>query len=278
MVDDHVHVVSTDLVRYPVAQKEGVGEHWIFERPLTAERLLAGMDEAGVSKAVLVQPGPMLDDNRYVTDSAERNRGRMAAVCVVNEFAPDAPERLEYWVRERGAAGVRLSVVSRGDASEWLTDRALDPLWDAIERLGITAAIHVRWNGLDDLRTVLGRRPNIRFALDHLAHPMVDDGPPYEAVGALLDLAEFPNVHPKISTHVLAALAKQPTGGTPFIELLVRTFGANRLTWGSNSPRSEGRYADLATLLRDAVATLSEDDAAWVMGKTALSLYPALAG
>lgn len=278
IVDDHVHVASTDFERYPVAQKEGVGDHWIFERPLTVERLISGMDEAGVSKAVLVQPGPMLDDNRYVTDSAERFRGRMVAVCVVSEFSPDAPERLEYWVRERGAAGVRFSAISRGDASEWLNDRALDPLWDTIERVGITTAVHVRWHGLDDFRSLLKRRPGIRFALDHLAHPMLEGGPPFDGVGPLLDLAAFPNVHPKISTHALEALAKQPEGAAPFIELLVKNFGADRLTWGSNSPRSEGRYADLAALLRSAVATLSEDDASWVMGKTALSLYPGLAG
>src|SRR5579884_2086221 len=105
IVDTHVHIASTDLERYPVAQTSGSEGHWIHERKLPIERLIEQMDAAGVAKAVVVQPGPMMAENAYVTDSASRYPGRIVPVCVVDEFAPDAVERLEYWVRERGAAG-----------------------------------------------------------------------------------------------------------------------------------------------------------------------------
>ena len=276
IVDTHVHVASTDTTRYPVAQTSGAEEHWIFDRPLPAEDLLARMDAAGVAKAVLVQPGPMLTDNRYVIDSAQQYPDRFATVCVVDEFAPDAAQQIRYWIEERGGSGIRLSVVSRADASEWLTDRALDPVWDTVEQLGITVAVHVRWNGLADLRTVLGRRPNVKVALDHLAHADLAAGPPYQAAQPLFELAECPNLYLKVTTWSLAALAEQPTGPAPFIERLVQAYGANRLTWGSNAPRTPGDYVTFAGLARSAVETLSDDDAAWLLGKTAFSLYPKL--
>src|SRR5581483_1978845 len=108
----------------------------------------------------------------------------------------------------------------------------------------------------------------------HLAHAPVDGGPPFDAIQPLLDLAEFPNLYLKTTTHALGALANP----APLVELLAAKFGANRLTWGSNSPHDEGAYDDLTDLARAGVASLSDEDAAWFLGKTAMRLYPALAG
>src|SRR3989304_3204534 len=66
------------------------------------------LDEYGVERAVLVQPIYPGEDNSYVADCAAARPDRYAAVCVVDPGRPEAADRLEYWVDQRGCRGLRL--------------------------------------------------------------------------------------------------------------------------------------------------------------------------
>ena len=76
IVDTHVHVWSDDADRYPWHQT--LAHVPIPTYPAPAENLLAAMDDAGVSHAVLVQPSVYGSDNRYLCDCLDRWPGRFA--------------------------------------------------------------------------------------------------------------------------------------------------------------------------------------------------------
>jgi predicted TIM-barrel fold metal-dependent hydrolase len=60
----------------------------------------------------------------------------------------------------------------------------------------------------------------------------------------------------------------------------VRVFGAQRIMWSSNYP-AHPKFGGIKYRLEEskqALSTLGRDDQEWILGKTALSFYPALQG
>ena len=128
IIDIHPHVIAADHMRYPLAPVGDKLSAWAAQRPVTREQLLAAMDEAGVAQAVLVQASTAHGhDNRYTADSAAAHPTRLAWVGSLDALAPDAPDRLTYWVRERGMAGLRLFTAgsTMTEQAPWLGDPAV---------------------------------------------------------------------------------------------------------------------------------------------------------
>ncbi len=114
--------------------------------------------------------------------------------------------------------------------------------------------------------------------LDHLSRAPFEDGPPYSQAAAFFALARYEQVYLKVTPNNVT-----PKGwgkGTPetFFGKLIDTFGASRIAWGSNFPNSVGTLSELLGAARNAFSFASASDQEWIFGKTAQTLYPALAG
>jgi predicted TIM-barrel fold metal-dependent hydrolase len=121
------------------------------------------------------------------------------------------------------------------------------------------------------------RFPKVRILLDHMARPVLDEGPPYAAASSLFELAKIPTVYLKLTPRSFIESRKGKATPETFFPLLVSKFGAPRLAWGSNYPSSEGSLPELKALATDALKTLPESDREWIFYKTAQTLYPVLA-
>jgi L-fuconolactonase len=278
-IDIHPHVIATDHARYPLCPLEGRMSEWAKERSVTSEQLLAAMDDAGVDQAVLVQASSAHGyDNSYTADSAAAQPDRFAWVGGLDALAPDAPDVLTYWVRERGMAGLRLFTAGSTlpEQSAALGDPASFPTWERARDLAIPVCVQMRSAGLPLLRGLLDRFPEARVVLDHLGRPPLDDGPPYKAAQPFFGLAAYPNLYLKITTVTLLDAARGRSTPRALLERLVETFGPGRLAWGSNFPASEGSLRGLLDQARDALAFLPARDQERILGGTALELYPAL--
>lgn len=287
IVDSHTHVVSPDDRRYPLTPyglDQGVGGErkqaaWFRDVPVSVEGLVAHMDEAGVGAALLVQGvGAYSYDNAYAVDAAHVFPERLASVVCVDPLAADARATLRTLVEERRARGVRLFTVTNPE-SAWLDEDAGLALWDEARRLRIPVVVTILSRQIPKLANALRRFADVPVALDHCGFPDLRGGPPYERASALADLAAFPNLHLKVTTHVLRLAEKDPAGPAAFVEHLAATFGAARLVWGSDFSQTHDRaYADMVGLARTACAGLGEGDRARFLGGTALALWPELAG
>ncbi len=286
IVDSHTHVVSPDERRYPLVPyglDQGVGTErkqaaWFRDVPVSAEGLVALMDEAGVGAALLVQGvGAYSYDNAYAVDAARLFPERLASVVCVDPLAPDARATLRTLVEERSARGVRLFTVTSPESS-WLDQDAGFALWEEARRLRIPVVVTILSRQIPKLANALRHFADVPVALDHCDFPDLRGGPPYERASTLAELAAFPNLHLKVTTHVLRLAEKDPAGPAAFVEHLAATFGAARLAWGSDFSQTHDRaYADMVRLARTACAGLGETDRARFLGGTALALWPELA-
>jgi predicted TIM-barrel fold metal-dependent hydrolase len=237
------------------------------------------MDVAGVAQAALVQASTAHGhDNRYTADCAAVYPDRFTWVGSLDALAPDAPEQLTYWVRERGMSGLRLFTAgsTMTEQAPWLGDPASYPTWARAEELGIPICVQMRPAGVPALRALLDRFPGVRVIVDHFGRPPLDDGPPYAAAAPFLALASYPQVYVKATTVTYGDAARGESTPRAFLARLVGEFGADRIAWGSNFPASEGALAALVARAREWVVELPEVDQERILGGTARALYPAL--
>src|SRR5258706_10714527 len=97
-VDVHPHVISRDVARYPRAPLGRKQSDWSQERPVSAEEMLAAMDEAGIERSVLVQASSCYGhDNSYLADSVAAHPQRFSGVFSVDVLAAHAPQRTQHW-------------------------------------------------------------------------------------------------------------------------------------------------------------------------------------
>jgi predicted TIM-barrel fold metal-dependent hydrolase len=274
--DIHPHVISSDHERYPFDDVHNKQESFIKERPVTTEQLLAQMDAAGVEHAALVQMSLAYGyDNSYVADSAAAHPDRFASVCSVDVRAPDAPQRLRYWICERKMDGLRVfaSFGTMAQGSDWLADPVTMPAWETALELGIPVCVMMKNDSFPVLAKVLERFPELRVVLDHLGAPPTDDGPPFRAADGLWALAGHRNLYLKLTSSVLGRLAKIGASAA-FVRRVIDLFGADRIAWGSNLPTSAGTLGELVAFAQEQLAPLSAGEREAIFNGTARSLYP----
>ena len=279
IVDIHPHIISDDESRYPPAPLFGKRSDWSKERPTTVETLIAAMDAAGVAKAAVVHSSTTYGfDNRYVVEGCGKYSDRLVAVGSVDVLQPDAPERIREWVG-LGLAGLRLFTggsTKEFDPSE-LDDPRAFPAWELCGELGLTMCIQTGPIGLPQVTALARRFPKVPIILDHLGRPEVADGAPYAAARSLFDLASLDNIYLKLTPRIFGDVKKEKASAETFFPRAVEAFGAKRMAWGSNYPTSPGTLPEILATAQAGLACLSDEDRAWIFGKTAQRLYPALA-
>jgi predicted TIM-barrel fold metal-dependent hydrolase len=279
VIDVHPHVISADPVRYPLAPLGGKQSDWSRTRPVSFEKMLAAMDDAGIAKSALVQASTSYGhDNSYVADAVAAHPERFAGVFSVDVSQPDAPERIRFWMG-KGLGGLRVFIAGHTAAAKdaRLDDPRSFPAWEYAAEAGLPVCVQVRASGLAQLETLLVRFPNVRIVLDHMARPELEEGPPYTAASPLFGLARHKNLFLKLTTHNVRESRLGNATPASFFSRVVKEFGARRIAWGSNYPASEGALSGLLGEAREALASLTDDERDWIFFRTAQTLYPAIA-
>jgi L-fuconolactonase len=279
-IDIHPHVISTDTARYPNAPVGGHKSDWSRERPVSVEQMIAAMDQAGIAKSALVQASTCYGhDNSYIGDAVAAHPNRFTGVFSVDVLAPDAPERIRYWVG-RKLTGMRLFTAgsTMPNQADWVDDPRSFPAWECAGELGIPVCMQMTVKALPQLVRMLVRFPKVRVILDHLGKPTLSDGPPYTAAADVFELANYGNLYLKLTPRTVAEAQNGKATHATFFPLLVSKFGASRIAWGSNYPASEGTLPELLKVSQSGLSVLPAEDRDWIFARTALVLYPALAG
>jgi len=200
-------------------------------------------------------------------------------VFSVDMLAPDNVEKMRHWLG-RGFSGMRLFTTGStmpGQAT-WFDDPRTFPAWQHASDVGIPVCMQMTPQGFPQLRGLLERFPKVRIILDHLARPVLTDGPPFNADGEFFALARHRNIFLKLTP--INVEPKDWGKATPesFFGALITAFGANRIAWGSNFPATAGTLADILGKAQQALGFASAADRDWIFGQTALELYPSLKG
>jgi L-fuconolactonase len=278
VIDTHCHVVSPDRDRYPLAPIGGKQSDWSSERPTTPEQLLAAMDSAGVSKAVVVQASTAYGhDSSYLADSLARFPQRFTGVFSLDPLQADALKKMDHWMG-LGMTGMRVFTTGSTMPGQqtWLDDERAFPVWEKAGRQGLPIAVQMTTDGIPLLLKIVERFPDTKFLLDHLARVTITDGPPYAKAERIFNLAQYPSIYMKITSRTVEHSQSGQATPETFFSKLVSVFGAHRLMWGSNFPAHDDTLSNILKETLHALGALQEDDLAMILAGTAETLYPTL--
>ena len=78
-------------------------------------------------------------------------------------------EKLEYWVKKHGLAGMRFSPIYYLGKDEWLNAKSSHALWKKAEELKAIFNFFIATPQLPKLEDMVRRFPKVRVVIDHLA-------------------------------------------------------------------------------------------------------------
>ncbi len=287
VVDTHVHVFTDDRKNYPqiidtprAGSIPSIKEIGQTEWPLTTiEVLIEEYKKAGVDKATLVQAYFVYEyDNSYTIDAANAHPDRFASVVVLDPLDPKSPDALSEMVTKQHVAGIRFMRGRLPESS--LGNPATYGLWARIEQLNIPLAINDRIHEIEKVRKPMEKYPGVKVAFEHAWGHKVGTPPDFKHLDPLFSLAKNPNVYIKTAINNISAARDE--GGTPqqLYTRLVEVFGANRIMWSSNSPAHPrfGSVKERLDIAKKELSFLGQNEQEWIFGKTAMRVYPTLAG
>ena len=280
VIDIHPHVISTDVNRYPRAPLGGHQSAWSEERPVGVEQLIVEQDRAGIRKAALVQASTCYGhDNSYVADAVEAHPDRFTGVFSCDILAPDACDTMAHWMA-RGLTGLRLFTTGStmpGQAG-WLDDPRSFPAWRKAEEMRLPVCLQMTADGIPQIENVLRRFPGLRVVLDHLARPVQEDGPPYEAADSLWRLATVSRRLPQGHRAELRGRRRRERPRRKRSSDGSSPNSARRALRGARTfPPRSARCPTFSPWRRTRLRFLPETDREWIFSRTAQTLYPALA-
>lgn len=244
---------------------------------VTADQMVAAMDEVGVDGALLVSPFTMYRyDASYALMARAAHPGRFALIKPVDTTDPAVADTIADWAATDGAVGVRI-MLNRGVST--------DPADSGIDRVLTASARHslpvnlLCWGRLDQAREMAERHPDTRIVIDHLGLQQPFEPPPpaepFADLPRVLRLAACPNVAIKITG--ACTLSRRPFPYSDIWQPLGRifdAFGMERCLWGTDWTRAVGllTYAQGVDAFRD-TDRLSTSDRAMLMGGASERIY-----
>ncbi len=231
--------------------------------------------KAGIEKTVLVQAAPAVSETEFLLEIAGSTSFVAGVVGWVALDAADAPSQIARLSAHAKLVGLRPMLQDLSD-NEWILRPELAPAFDALRRADLCFDALVKPRHLPALTEFLARHEEIPVVIDHGAKPDIAKNGIEPWALSMRHIASNSRALCKIS-----GLASEAGPGwnahmlKPYIDVLLESFGPQRLMWGSDWPvlNDVGDYAswlDLAEALTKQL-TSSERDA--IFGGTAASFY-----
>lgn len=272
-IDAHSHVWTPVVDHYPLAKGFTVAD--MKPASFTAEELLATCRPSGVGRVNLIQMSYYEFDNSYMLDMIKAFPERFVGTGIVDPLGAD-PARAMRALAPGGVRAIRIQPkYGKAPEASWLHPAGYESMFAEAAKLGMALSCLIDVAGLGEVDRMCRKFPHTNVIIDHLARIGVDGAIRDADVQALCDLAEHPRVFVKVGAFYALGKKTPPyLDLAPMIRRVVQAFGTRRLMWESDCPFQvvDHKYEDSIALVRDRLDFLSDDDRAWMLGKTAALL------
>ena len=240
IIDTHVHF-------YDPTRAQGVPwppkNEKLLYRPVLPPELSGIVKPLGVTGVIEVEASPLVEDNQWVLDLAEREPLIVATVGHLEPEAPQFAAQLERFHRDPRFRGIRCGNLWNKNLAARISDDRF------ISGLKLLAQANLEMDTANPTPELLAavvrltdRVHNLRVVIDHL--PIDDPSDPAlkkQLAQTYRELAGRPQVYIKVSNvprRVNAHVVEEPSYYRPALDHLWELFDADRLVYGSNWPVS----------------------------------------
>ncbi|MEY2619414.1 MAG: hypothetical protein RL522_2416 [Pseudomonadota bacterium] len=192
----------------------------------------------GITAGVLVQAAPTEAETHFLLAQADAHPQVLGVVGWVDLLAPDAAHRIETLARHPKLKGLRPMLQDIEDP-DWILQPALRPALQAITHHGLVFDALIKPVHLPRVRELIARHPQLRVVIDHGAKPSPQMPAATWEAGLHAIARESDPAH--VACKFSGLWTELPAGTdssalTPWGEVLLKVWGADRLIWGSDWP------------------------------------------
>lgn len=270
-IDSHQHFWKYDPVK----------NAWIDEsmkairRDFSPEDLAPILKSANIDGCVAVQADQSEAETDFLLGFAENSEIVKGVVGWVDLMADNVEERLAVYSKNKWLKGIRHIVQSEPD--DFMLRADFQHGISKLAQFGQVYDILVFPTQLPASIALAEKFPDQAFVLDHIAKPYIKDGKIDGWKEDIRQLAQFPNVHCKVSGMVTEAdwANWKPEDFTPYLDVVFEAFGTDRIMFGSDWPVClvAADYQQGLGIVEGYIAGLSADEKARVMGINAQKFY-----
>ncbi|MGH6683811.1 MAG: amidohydrolase family protein [Pseudolabrys sp.] len=289
VIDTHHHIwLRKDVVWLadpPIPRM--FGDYFGLRRDYPVEEWINDIVPQGVTKSVHVTamwgPGRELDETRWLQAVADKNGFPHGIVCNANLADPGIDAALKVQKQFSNLRGVRQmlywdtdTVRRAASRADYCNDPDFRRGFALLEKHDLHFELQVYPGQAKYAADLIKAFPNVRMILVHAG--MLTVRAP-EAINewraALTAMAEFPNLHVKISGPGMFTNGVTSARARQWIRDVIQIFGVERTIYGSNFPleKLHASYADFFGHYRTALNEYPESDQRKVFHDNAVKFY-----
>ncbi len=278
MIDCHTHFY--DPTRPEGVPWPGKGDKVLY-RTILPKDFLEQAAPLGVTKTMIVEASPWVEDNAWLLDVAAKNPSVLGIVGNLTPGKPEFAGHVKRFAANKMYRGIRINhgALKTGlDQPEFIAD---------IRRLA-EHDLELDVNGGPDMPADVARLaeklPELRIVINHLGNVDIDGGPAPQAwVAGMRAAAKHSRVFCKVSALVEHARPKSGEKNVPeevefyrpVLDTIWDIFGDDRLIYGSNWPVSDNAasYRTLFSIVNQYVQARGRAATEKFFSKNSLAAY-----
>jgi L-fuconolactonase len=271
-IDAHQHFWIFDPVR----------DSWINEDMKVIQRdflpadLQPILQQHGIDGSVVVQSDQSKGENEFQLQNASDNKFIKGVVGWVNLQAGDIEEQLQELSHHEKLKGFRHVLQAEPDPAFMLRPDFLRGI-NCLKRHNFTFDILIYPVHLAFAKELVATFPDQPFVIDHIAKPLIKDHEMKDWKKDIASIAQFENVHCKISGLVTEAdwklWTKEDFG--PYLDVVFEVFGSKRILFGSDWPVCllAGSYGNMLEIVSHYIGDFTQQEQSDFWGENAISFY-----
>lgn len=271
-IDAHQHFWKFNTIRDSWIN----GDMEVLKNDFLPNQLAGLLKENKIDGSVVVQSDQSAVENEFQLKNAAENDFIRGVIGWVDLQAADVEDRLSYHQQFKKLKGFRHLL-----QGETKRDLMLNPAFKKgiglLNKYGFTYDLLVLPDQLKYVQELVAAFPDQLFVLDHLAKPDIRNK---DIIGWKKDitaLAQYKNLYCKISGLVTEADLKywKQVDFAPYLDVVVESFGINRLMFGSDWPVCllAASYKETKTVADSYFSIFSTTEQAYLFGTTATEFY-----
>ena len=271
-IDSHQHFWKYDPVNYGWIDDDMA----IIRRDFLPADLEPVLQANGIDGCITVQADQTETENDFQLANAAENDFIKGVVGWVDLQADNVEERLQHYRAFKKFKGLRHVLQGESQRDFMLRPAFLKGI-GLLKRYGFTYDILIFPDQLAYSADFVSRFPDQPFVIDHIAKPPIKAKEIDQWANDIEAFAQFENVSCKVSGMVTEAdyEAWKPADFHPYLDVVVGTFGPNRLMFGSDWPvcRCAAEYEQMFGIVKDYFAPFSATEQQSIFGGNAVKFY-----
>jgi len=270
-IDSHQH-----FWQYHPVQHDWINDEMaIIRKDFLPSDLRTVLQENNMDGCVAVQADQTETETDFLVGLTKENDFIKGIVGWVNLRADEIRERLVHYKQFDSIKGFRH--ILQGEEPSFMLQADFMRGIAALKEFGFTYDILVFPKHLTAATALVKKNPDQLFVIDHIAKPDIKNGQIDKWKKDIQTIAQFENLYCKISGMVTEADYRywKKEDFIPYIDLVVESFGTNRIMFGSDWPvcNVAAAYPQVLDIVRTYFSSFTRNEQDLFFGGNAVKFY-----